>query len=298
MDSLDERACDRGLMLHAYGLRLGIKFLRDRRSRRSLHYLWSPVNYWRALEYDYVFREGEFAPDQRVLDVGSPKLLSLYLATKAGACVVATDLDNYFVAEYDYLRRLEGLQPDRFRAQVEDGRQLSFTDESFERVYSISVVEHIPNDGDSRCLREIGRVLAPNGRALLTVPFARESRDVYRPADYVYWTRGSGAAREGLAFFERRYSEADLYRRLIEPSGLRLSRLDFVGERISSQSEREIWELMPWISKPFQPLLSKLLLTKPGPSWRSLKNPQLALLVLEKDSASARHAATGPTPIP
>jgi SAM-dependent methyltransferase len=212
---------------------------------------------------------------------GSPKLLSLYLADKVGAEVYSTDIEDYFVPEYRLLRRIQNVPAHRFHPAVEDGRALSFANDSFTKVYSISVLEHIPDDGDSRCAAEIGRVLAPGGTAVLTVPFAPTSRDEYTTPRF-YWHRSSVANGAGRVFYQRRYSEADLYRRLIEPSGLKLSGIEYIGEKVLVDSPRELCEFLPKPTGPVQPLISKVAHTKPTSSWRSLKKPLCALIVLEK----------------
>ena len=71
---------------------------------------------------------------------------------------------------------VEGVPPERLHLAVEDGRRLSFPDDSFDKVYSLSVLEHIPDDGDSACVTEIARVLRPGGECYLTVPFWPQSR--------------------------------------------------------------------------------------------------------------------------
>lgn len=272
----------RGMLpLQAYGMRAGLQLLRRSRLKRSLRYLVVPVNYWRAAEFGLALREGDFRPGARVLDVGSPKLLSLFLAEKAGAQVVATDIEDYFIPEYELLRELRDLGADRLSLRVEDGRRLSFADASFDRVYSISVLEHIPDDGDSECVREIGRVLAPGGRCVITVPFWPAGRVDWRDPDF-YWSGSTVEGGEGKVFFQRRYSEAQLRERLIEPSGLRLSKLRFVGERVLAGSERELCEFLPPATGPAQPLLSRLLLTPPVADWRTLRKPLCALVVLER----------------
>jgi SAM-dependent methyltransferase len=222
-----------------------------------------------------------------VLDVGSPKLLSLYLAKVVGAEVYATDIDDYFVERLETVAEVEGVPPDRLHIRVEDGRQLSLPDQSFDKVYSLSVVEHIPDDGDTACIKEIARVLVPGGECYLTVPFWPESRTDVIADGAVYWTEHSTASGEGQVFYQRRYSEADLYQRLIEPSGLQLKELKYVGEKVMTESDGEFSDRLPLLSGPVQPLLSKLLHTEPTASWRELKKPLCALVVLRKPDGSA-----------
>jgi SAM-dependent methyltransferase len=270
-----------GFRLQAYGARLSLPLLRQRRLGRALRYLVVPVNYWRSQEYRLALQEGRFGPGERVLDVGSPKLLSLWVADRIGAEVVATDIEPYFMEEYELLRRARRVPAERLRLAVEDGRRLSFGDASFDKVYSLSVLEHIPDGGDSECVRELARVLAPGGRCVLTVPFWPTSRTDWREADF-YWSGASVDDATGRVFYQRRYSEADLHERLVEPSGLRLAKLRFVGDRWSRRGDRELCELLPPVTGPLQPALARLLTTAPAADWRTLRKPLCALLVLEK----------------
>ena len=52
----------------------------------------------------------------------------------------------------------------------EDAESLSFPDEFFDVISCISTIEHIQNDG--KAMKEIGRVLKPNGVAMLTFPIS------------------------------------------------------------------------------------------------------------------------------
>lgn len=269
--------------LYRYGLKVGLALLRDRRINRALRYLVRPVPYWRSMEFRLVWGADGFRADDRILDIGSPKLLSLYIAERVGAEVHATDLDDYFVDEYAYLRRARGIAPDRFHVEVADGRALPYPDAWFSIVYSVSVIEHIPETGDSQCLREIGRVLAPGGRCLVTVPFWPTSRDVYRARDFYWADASAGTLADGRVFFQRRYSEEDLMRRLIEPSGLELRRLLYVGERLmAGNRERELGEVLPILDGPLDPLFSRLAHTRPSPSWQALRKPLCAFLELSR----------------
>jgi SAM-dependent methyltransferase len=270
------------LRLQMYGAALGVRLLARRRLKRGLRYVIVPVNYWRGLEYRLALDACGFWAGHRVLDVGSPKLLSLWLADRVGAEVVATDIETYFIEEYELLRQMRGVPAERLRLCVEDGRRLSFGEASFDRVYSLSVLEHIPDDGDSVAVRELARVLAPGGVCAITVPFWPASRTDWREPDF-YWAAPEGSRR---VFYQRRYSAADLYERLIDPSGLRLVRLAFVGDRVDAGRGRELCEFLPPLTGPIQPALSRLLMTSVTEDWQSLRKPLCALVVLEKPAAA------------
>ena len=193
--------------LYLYAMRVGMHLLARGRLKRALRYLVQPVPYWRGLEYRLVWDAARFTPGDRILDIGSPKLLALYLAEKVGAEVHATDIDAYFVNEYTLLRRARGLSEQNLAFDVQDGRALTYAAASFTKVYAVSVLEHIPDEGDSDCVREIGRVLRPGGTCLVTVPFWPVSRDEYKEPDAFYWAGSSKTRADGRVFFQRRYSE-------------------------------------------------------------------------------------------
>jgi SAM-dependent methyltransferase len=138
-------------------------------------------------------------PGERVLDLASPKLLAVALA-RAGVEVVSVDA---LPAEVDRWRRLAP----EVAFRVADGRALPVADGSFARADSLSVLEHIPDDGDERALRELVRVVAPGGRILLTMPYAERYREDWRDRP-VYGAEGEA----GRYFFERWYDRGRLDR--------------------------------------------------------------------------------------
>jgi SAM-dependent methyltransferase len=207
-------------------------------------------------------------------------LLALHLAERVRCRVTSTDIDPYFMDKIARARRLRRVQEGELDLRVADGRALEFPDSSFDRVYALSVVEHIPDDGDSRCLQEINRVLAEGGRAVLTVPFWPRYREDYNEGDF-YWA--SSSSRDGTrVFYQRRYGEDELYSRLIKPSGLELVRLAYVGERINVGNDKELGDYLPAVTGPLQPLLARLLHTRPVTDWRTLKKPLCAVISLRK----------------
>lgn len=269
-------------MLAAYGMKVGGKLLLAGKPKLAVPYLGRPVNYWRSIEYRLITDAARFRAGERVLDVGSPKLLALHLAKVVGAEVCATDIDDYFVERLQAVAAVEGVPAGRLELRVEDGRALSFADGSFDKAYSLSVLEHIPDDGDTAAIREVARVLVPGGGCYLTVPFWPESRTDFVDGSSVYWARHSVESDDGKVFYQRRYSEDDLHDRLIGPSGLELEALRYVGEKVRTGAADELSDHLPLVTGPIQPLLSKLLHTEPVDSWRSLAKPLCALVALRK----------------
>lgn len=270
--------------LYGYGQAIGLNLLSAGRVRRGIRCLFQPVAYWRNIEYRLVWNAGRFQRSDRVLDIGSPKLLALFLAEQVGAEVFATDIESYFVDEYRFLRSRRRIPAERLHIEVQDGRRLGYADDFFTKAYSISVIEHIPDRGDTECIKEIGRVLAPGGQCLITVPFWRTSQEVYRKPDF-YWADASVSLSDGRMFYERHYSEEDLYSRLINPSGLSLRRLEYIGERILPRSRIEFSHL-PSVMGPLEPLLSRLLHVR-ATDWRDIKKPLCAFMVLGKERPNA-----------
>jgi SAM-dependent methyltransferase len=190
----------------------------------------------------------------------------LVLARRARCELYATDIRGYFVgATSHFLTRIGhgGRLGRDIHLEAQDARQFSYPDASFDRVFSISVLEHIPGDGDTRAMQEIQRVLRPGGVVTLTVPFAASGyREQFKRGD-VYERRGDAAP----TFYQRFYDLAALQARLVEPSGLALVETTFFGER--SVRFEPYWNRIPIRWKvPLlwsQPFLAKVLLKRLGP---------------------------------
>ena len=211
----------RPLVAHSY--RLGLRWLaraargRARRGRAGVYRLLVPLEPWRYYELGRVARE-PFAGD--CLDVASPKLLASHLAARGRGRWTAIDL---FAEEIERWRELDPA----LDLRVADARALPFADGSFDAVVCVSVIEHVPGEGDAQAMAEIWRVLRPGGVLHLTTNVAARSHDVMvdRP---VYGE--ASAVVGGRVFFERRYSARDLARRLLRLPWEELA-LEYVRER-------------------------------------------------------------------
>jgi SAM-dependent methyltransferase len=178
--------------------------------RRSLTLKrWTGYDHWsRAWEYPWAVLAADL-PERplRVLDVGgggSP--FAPYLAERGHACTVADpslDRGRSFVFDPERglwrnlrsaakraLFRAAGLHglwglpagPGRtgIRHASDPADRLSFADGAFDRVFCLSVMEHIPAVAWPACMRQMTRVLAPGGRLVLTLDMTREEADARR----------------------------------------------------------------------------------------------------------------------
>jgi SAM-dependent methyltransferase len=139
--------------------------------RDKISYL-HPSKRW---EYPWALERAGLAPGSRVLDVGcGDSVFPVYLASLAHR-VAAVDVE--FTTN---LGALHGLSTGYTRA---DMRTLPFTDEEFDAVFCISVIEHLPESQIPVAMQELRRVLKPGGRLLLTT-------DYYEDASERIWYRG------------------------------------------------------------------------------------------------------------
>jgi ubiquinone/menaquinone biosynthesis C-methylase UbiE len=176
--------------------------------------LLNPVSIVRYFEYDFAlksFSNSNFQ-NNKILDISSPYLFGFYLASS-------------FLGEYDYIN------PDKidlslvkkyssklkftmkYSADSADATKLSFPDNSFSHIISISVIEHINSSGDSEAIQEMWRVLRPNGILILTFPVAKVFEEEFSDKD----TYGLNVDQvKEKFFFQRVYDESSIKERLLD----------------------------------------------------------------------------------
>ncbi|MCP4570943.1 MAG: class I SAM-dependent methyltransferase [bacterium] len=178
--------------------------------KRSLGFVIQPVENWSrypelATALDLM---DDIRPGSRILDLGSPKMLGLILADRHPATFVLTDI---WPEAVDEIRELVAANRKRLQGEVELGTA-DLTDLrdhatcSYDWLYSVSVIEHIEDlEATRRGLREMVRVLAPGGRAIISVPVEPIHRKAYRE-NGVYGREGDGEQ----AFFSHYFDKGSL----------------------------------------------------------------------------------------
>lgn len=267
------------LGIWAAGVVIGLRTFR-REPLLGLRRVILPVSYWRAAEFAYVWRQLAQSPGSRILDVGSPKDLATMLARHRRHEVVATDILPEAVALSDRYARAQGLEgrgPGRVHSEVQDGRALPYADGSFDAAYSVSVLEHIPDDGDSLAIRELIRVVRPGGFIVVTVPFDRSYRETFVTGP-VYERRPIAAE---PMFFERHYDRDALATRLFSSDAAELVDCGLWGEG-ALRVERILRRLgsLRLLVFPFEALFSTVLLRKVEPNGSG--HPMAAFFTLQR----------------
>lgn len=165
--------------------------------RHAIKILINPMDSTRYIEFAHLLRflDKNGVRPQRILDVSSPHILS-YVLSKTGK-VIKTDINP---KEGRFIREGENLS---FRP--EDATRLSFGDDSFDLVCSISVIEHI-HGNYLTAVREMARVTKPGGYLYLTFPVSSTRMEEWLGGDpYGFQHRA-----DGRSFFQYRFSEEDL----------------------------------------------------------------------------------------
>lgn len=166
-----------------------------------------PVSYLhpgKRWEYPWALERAELPPGARVLDAGAgDSILPVYLA-KRGHRVTVVDV------------RFDGSLGRRHEVPVRyvrgDIASIPVAEESFDAVFCISVIEHLPPGATAAALAEMRRVLRPGAPLLLTT-------DYYEDAEAEIWHRSP--ERHFRVDWDV-FDEERLRRRVLEAPGWRL----------------------------------------------------------------------------
>lgn len=149
------------------------------------------IESYKHWEYPWAILYGAFEPGMKVLDCGCGRgFLQIYLALK-GCNVSSVDISTlktrcikklwHQVSKYKLpiredktiaIRNLAKRYNTTIDFHVASISRLPFENEQFDRVYSISVLEHMKQGEDEKAVMEMSRVLKIGGKLLVTVDFS------------------------------------------------------------------------------------------------------------------------------
>jgi SAM-dependent methyltransferase len=216
-----------GMEFDAFGRLVGAR-MATRSPGAALRLLVNPVSIVRYFELPFAAECLKGRPLGRCLDASSPFLFSIYLAArgKAGEIEMANPdpADLAFTSRLVSALALPGVTTRRATIAELDPRL------RYDAIWSISVVEHIPEaDGDTAAVRKLTSLLAPGGRLVITVPVDRAYRVERRREDT--YSLGVEADAGGERFFQRVYDRESIFGRLVEGVGRAPSAIRWFGEK-------------------------------------------------------------------
>jgi len=170
-----------------FGLKIGLFYLlKTGQLKVALKRIILPFNYWRGLIFRIVAENllRIFANNKtkiKILDIGSPKMLSLFLSSKLDATIYATDLqDEAIFSEWKKLYE-ENTHKGEMVFRYLDAKSIDYPDDYFDVVYSLSVIHMITpgKDGDIKALNEIQKKIVPGGLLIIEVPYRTQYVENY-----------------------------------------------------------------------------------------------------------------------
>jgi len=216
-----------GVVFGRYGRSLGWR-MRRQGLPVWFSYVVTPVNCVRYFEFAFALETISRSPASSYLDVGSPRLLSLFVAEhdpQARIRVINPDLrDSRETAEIASALGIRGLEVESLRVEELRGQP-----QRYDCIWCLSVVEHIPGpEGDRDAVRVMYDLLADGGSLVLTFPVDRTMWLEYRAQD-VYGLSQEQAA-GGEYFFQRFYDAGAIEERLLGSPGSRAAVMRWYGE--------------------------------------------------------------------
>lgn len=162
--------------------------------RKKVSLLLRPLDAPRYLEFAYFqkFLDKHKIQGAKVLDVSSPYIMSYILSSHN--TVIKTDIDS---SEKRFIKESKNLS-----FKIEDATQLSFLNDTFDLVYSVSVIEHI-YENYVKAVEEMVRVAKMGGYIYLTFPVSREYREEWSGSN-VYEKQHKD---NGKTFFQYRFDK-------------------------------------------------------------------------------------------
>jgi len=211
-----------GRQFATYGFLLGFKLLF--KGRLSFKLLFNPVSIVRYFEFDFVSSFFGNSDNKDILDVSSPYLFGFYLSAKNNC--------NYHYINPDKkdLKNVRSIAKKinfagKYFTDCLDAKKMYFPDNNFDRIISISVIEHVNNNGDSDVIREMWRVLKPGGILILTFPVRKEYKEEFI-SENIY--NLEQIELEGKYFFQRYYDDEKIEERLLSS----IDNFEIVGKKV------------------------------------------------------------------
>ena len=118
-----------------------------------------------------VLNMADLQPGQKVLDLGTGRGEIAFHAARQGCLAVGLDYAMAAVEIAKFIREKSRAEDRDFTLMLSDARCLPFTPDQFDIVFMLDIVEHLSPEDLDQTLKQVRRVLKPNGRLIIhTMP--------------------------------------------------------------------------------------------------------------------------------
>ena len=214
-----------------YGFEIAGKLLQ--KGEISLKLILVPVSIFRYFEFDYASKYLSLNENDKILDVSSPYLFGFYQSNLYSIDYHYINPDKKDLSNViSFSKRLEFKAT--YSAKEIDVLNLPFENGIFDKIVSISVIEHIAEDGDSLAMEEMWRVLKPGGLLLLSFPVKKEFEIEHKEKDLYNLNIEK---KSGVYFFQRIYDEQNIKERLLSS----IDNFEIIGKEIFGAITKEFY---------------------------------------------------------
>ena len=200
---------------------------------RILKHTINDFSLWRLIEYPWVTEHLRLRRGDIVLDLGTGTSSYPHMLAKEGVDVVVLELELERVRWQQQKRRATARPGDGAVIPiVADATALPIRDGAGKRISAISALEHVPDD--KAVGREIGRVLADDGVAVITIPYTPTERtEFFAGIKPFHRVEHNAFVQEGKpGSFFRFYTDQSIDETYVAPAGARITAWRGFGRRI------------------------------------------------------------------
>ena len=204
---------------------------------------------WRLIEYPQTAKWLDAAPGDLVLDIGAGTSTFGQMLAKEGARVIVADLSRERIEwQQRKARAVLGPAAARVLPVVADATALPFCSGAFQRVTSVSALEHVPDD--EAAAAEIGRVMKADAVAVITVPYTFSERRTFFAGlkSFERVSRNTFIQRSKGSYQVRFYSDDDIQSRFARPAQSHVERVSYFGRKILNDWYHETALNKYWLS--------------------------------------------------
>lgn len=187
-----------------------------------------PLDSVRYYEFDNVFKFIRKTKAKKYLDLSSPRFIPYFVSEKlhnAEIKLINPDINDLNITKYLFSENINDNSIEFLNCL---SSEISFQNEYFDLITSISVIEHMPADGDIQTIQKLWSLLKPGGKLILTTPCCKEMYEEYLDVnEYELYKEDSNGFVFGQKVYDEKYLQKNIFSIIGNPKNYRI-----FGEKI------------------------------------------------------------------